>query len=133
MPVPCNRRDRKIDQLTRLEAGQPVIVGPRSWCSRARPQPSMRERFALLEQADAPVFRVEVPPITPPSGDDVDDTPILDYDAWQKRFELAETRRQERQRQCDLEPEAERSAGVFETIKGWASRAWETVKMAVWG
>lgn len=65
--------------------------------------------------------------------EDVADADIINYAEWDRRFELAKTRRQERQQQTVPEPETEHSTGVFETIKSWASNAWAWVKGRVWG
>ncbi|KAK1058247.1 hypothetical protein LTR74_013533 [Friedmanniomyces endolithicus] len=105
---------------------------------RARLQPI--EPAAII---DAPAFRSEPPASTPaPVADDaaagdVDDAVIVDHTEWDRRFEIAEARRQERQVQLEPElepePEAEDATGILSKLSSWARSAMAWVKEKVWG
>lgn len=67
--------------------------------------------------------------------EDADDALIVDHVEWERRLELAETRRQEHQLQTipEPEPEAEHSTDILTRIKSCASDAWAWVKSKIWG
>ncbi|KAK0779674.1 hypothetical protein LTR02_013719 [Friedmanniomyces endolithicus] len=107
---------------------------------RARLQPN--ESAAIV---GAPAYRSEPPASTlaPVADDaaagDADDASIVDHTEWDRRFEIAEARRQERQVQLELElepepePEAEDATGILSKLSSWARSAMAWVKEKVWG
>ncbi|KAK0904859.1 hypothetical protein LTR57_018560 [Friedmanniomyces endolithicus] len=114
---------------------------PRAF-KRARPL----ARLQPIESAtiiDAPAYRSEPPASAPApvaedaAAGDVDDAIIVDHTEWDRRFEIAEARRQERQPQAEPglepEPEAEDAPGILSKLSSWARSAMAWVKEKVWG
>ncbi|KAK5144247.1 hypothetical protein LTR32_003797 [Rachicladosporium monterosium] len=91
---------------------------------------------------DAPVYRSEPPASAPApvaedaAAGDVDDAIIVDHTEWDRRFKIAEARRQERQPQAEPglepEPEAEDATGILSKLSSWARSAMAWVKEKVW-
>ncbi|TKA42125.1 hypothetical protein B0A54_07212 [Friedmanniomyces endolithicus] len=113
---------------------------PRAF-KRARPL----ARLQPIESAtiiDAPAYRSEPPASAPApvaedaAAGDVDDAIIVDHTEWDRRFEIAEARRQERQPQAEPglepEPEAEDAPGILSKLSSWARSAMAWVKEKVW-
>ncbi|TKA64931.1 hypothetical protein B0A55_11708 [Friedmanniomyces simplex] len=102
---------------------------------------SRRQPIELAPIIDAPAYRSEPPASTPaPVADDavvedVDDACIVDYTEWDRRFEIAEARRQEHQTQPEpeLESEVGDNTGMLSRISSWARSAMAWVKEKVWG
>ncbi|KAK1094532.1 hypothetical protein LTR48_000081 [Friedmanniomyces endolithicus] len=90
---------------------------------------------------DAPVYRSEPPASAPApvaedaAAGDVDDAIIVDHTEWDRRFKIAEARRQERQPQAEPglepEPEAEDATGILSKLSSWARSAMAWVKEKV--
>ncbi|KAK0947121.1 hypothetical protein LTR29_001404 [Friedmanniomyces endolithicus] len=114
---------------------------PRAF-KRARPRARLQPN-ELAAIIGVPVYRSEPPASTlAPLADDaaardVDNAFIVDHTEWDRRFEIAEARRQERQVQLvpelELKLEAGDVTGIFSKLSSWACSAMAWVKEKVWG
>ncbi|KAK0264331.1 hypothetical protein LTR01_001379 [Friedmanniomyces endolithicus] len=114
---------------------------PRAF-KRARPRARLQPN-ELAAIIGVPVYRSEPPASTlAPLADDaaagdVDNAFIVDHTEWDRRFEIAEARRQERQVQLvpelELKLEAGDVTGIFSKLSSWACSAMAWVKEKIWG